>query len=798
MSNLEYRILTKILKEGTLHPALVAGLKEDYFEDIESRQIWRFFNQHWYNQNTFRTIPTLESIQRKWPSFQPTGEGREALTALIEDLRSRSLDLDAKRIAAEFEELVTFDTSCDAIRKMRDKINELLSKAEKSEEYTIKDVVKYAKEHYANAKSGAVYGIPWPWDCLTHDTLGKRKGNLIVFYARMKSMKCVCAGQKIMTPSGLLEPIEKLDEVTWVPSYTASNGKIRVAKARRVVSGVKECVEVKTESGLKLRTSEDHLYMTPGGKYKRIRHLKPGNYVATSRRLPDWTVTKTLSCDYAFWFGRNHQYKQDVLRCLFSSDRYTIAQYLLGLMDVDASMSERRAVWVMPHEELAYDIQHFLMRFGVRGYIENGKNEFRVVVRQCCQLGGLVRYITDTPWVKAEREFLLSLMDLVSLQSSDPSSEKDRGPDDDIIWERIESITSIGEVPCYDICIEDGQDPNFVVEGFIVHNTWLTLHCAVHDYMVNNCRVLIWSREMSKEDLCLRVASLMARVDYQLFKKGRLPPRKEKEMFDVLQTLLDQEDDLDGKEMREGASKGRRHMLLLAGRNVPKDTASLQVVIDKYQPSIVYLDSFYHMDPTGASNKMQRWERLAKLSEIIKAMAQDNDIPFVAVHQANRLGEKTHGNTLADLADTDVLGREADLIMRILKRRGKELYEDEYEVVKDNPEPVAPSPRVFRKKGPEIVLESRAPTTEDDAPRVGAELAIVLGGNREGVLEALTVHAVPGYNFSLISSDYSTQEISQWLKEDEEPKPLKAAPRPEKEADGKFNKNAFRQYLKSN
>ena len=54
----------------------------------------------------------------------------------------------------------------------------------------------------------------------------------------------------------------------------------------------------------------------------------------------------------------------------------------------------------------------------------------------------------------------------------------------------------------------------------------------------------------------------------------------------------------------------------------------------------------------------------------------------------------------------------------------------------------------------------------DSAPRVGAEIALILGGNREGVLEAFTIHAIPGYNFQLISARYSTEEIKKWLTED--------------------------------
>ncbi len=65
---------------------------------------------------------------------------------------------------------------------------------------------------------------------------------------------------------------------------------------------------------------------------------------------------------------------------------------------------------------------------------------------------------------------------------------------------------------------------------------------------------------------------------------------------------------------------------------------------------------------------------------------------------------------------------------------------------------------------------------DEEAPRKGAELAIVLPGNREGVLDAFTIHAVPGYNFEFISKDYTVAQIEEWIKEDKEAEKKKDAP----------------------
>jgi intein/homing endonuclease len=939
MAALEYRILSKILENKSLQEALKTGLSEDQFKDPESRQIWRHLRRHWYNRATAKTLPSLRAIQDRWPSFKMvsiSGDEDAPISALIHDLKLKTFESDARSLASYFQELVEEDPQ-EAVRAMQSHLTDITRQFRQSQHLGVREIIEHAKEHYKTAQDGMIYGLHWPWPCLTEDTLGKRPGDFIVFYARMKQMKCVCEGQRIMTPADGMVPIEDLPELTEVPSYTETTGKIRWAKARRVKSGTKDCVEVTTASGLKLRTSRDHLYMVPGGSYKRIKDLSPGDYIATARSIPeplsglskfsvddanflgllvgDGNYTRSevqfttedehilqlvrshasrfgamvKNCDrpieyritYPVW-GVNpildlirdagiHGHKAEskrVPRGIFGSSTLAVCSFLAGYLDTDGHVGEKLVTWSSASKELLLDVQHLLMRIGVRGsisgvhtnhdtdafllnvhsqeqaqilfqrlypYIVSWKKE--ALHKLATRKRKTKRNLDGVPYTKELYEKILtekgshhwpktgksyfdrtklfskltgciSRQFLKRLADKFDSDELRFEATPEVIWDPIKSVEEIGKVPCYDICIEDGLDPNFVVEGFVVHNTWLMLYCAVHDYLENNARVLIWSREMNKEKCCLRLASLFARVDYQLFKKGKLPQAVQRRAWQAFEKLMDEGfGDYDAKD--EDGNLVQRQMILLCGRDAPKSMNEVQGFIQEYQPDIGYLDSFYHMETANMHGIRQRWHRFAVLSEDTKSLAEEECIPIVAVHQANRLGDKTFGNTMSDIADTDVLAREADLIMRVLKRAGQALHEDDYEVAieqerlataarrAEKNRPGRPRIKVPKRLEEEERLRKLAEIDDEEAPRIGAELALVLPGNREGVLNALTIHAVPGYNFELIGSDYSLSQIEEWIKENEAEKSTEATAtsgkrgKPDKP---KFNKDTFKKW----
>jgi len=906
MAALEDRVLTKVLKSGSFQEVVKRGLCEEHFLNPDSRMIFRFLKQHWYNPNTNGTLPTIQRVRQRWPAFTLTATSQDeegVLTALIDELKMKAFESDVWSMSEYFKELVEEDP-VNAIQVLKKRLLEIevkLNTGEQSNGMGVQEILSMAKEHYEGAQTGAIFGVPWPWQCLTEDTLGKRGGDFVVFYGRMKSMKCVCEGQRVMMPDGALLPIEEVPELCKAPSFTETTGRIRMAKARRVVSGTKDSVEVVTESGLRLRTSKDHLYMVPGGKYRRIKDLRVGNHVATARSLPEWSPDKDqVTPEDAHLLGllvgdgnytradqdvlqalRRHAARHNCVltvgarpiefrvrreatekhnkvltllkdlgihgskgpekripRAVFTSSRESIAAFIAGYLDTDGHV-KKVVRWESASQGLIGDLQHLLLRFGIRARANQATTNYgteaysltvytkkdaqtldRVVgpflsserKRKALTTLGVVtgptRVNTDAiPWTKELESTIiaakqgyewpksgLSKMDksklfqsgrisrrlLTKLAEAFDSDELRNVANQDIAWERIKSITPIGQVPCYDICIEDGQDPNFVVEGFVVHNTWILLYCAAVDYLNHNKRVLIWSKEMSPLKLGLRLATLLSRVDYQLFKKGLLPPKMREHCFAVLESLTTGRVKHD---LRRGAAAGMRDLLMLAGRQAPRSLEGLKEKVEEFEPDVIYLDSFYHMDSLRSEQITVRWQRVATMAEDVKAYAEDVHLPIVAVHQANRLGEKTYGNTLADLADADVIAREADLIIRVLKSPGyiglhEEDYEEEFvRVLRDAK--AAPSP--IRRRLPRIKLgvsevdDKRTVNSylmdklsaEAGIKRVGGELALVMGGNREGTLEAFTIKAIPSYNFSLITDKPDMKRIKDWMKIDD-------------------------------
>lgn len=508
MAALEFRILTNILMDQSLGEALKTGLVEDHFKDPDARMIYQFIYGHWFKPSTYKSVPTLGAIQRRFPSFQPTAEDPNehgALRALINELKVSSFETNVRGLAHAFYEWVDADPY-EAAVKLKQAIDGVLRETSEAQTLDVDDIVDAAEKHYRDAQLGLIYGVPWPWEILTEDTLGKRPGDFIVLYGRMKTMK-----------------------------------------------------------------------------------------------------------------------------------------------------------------------------------------------------------------------------------------------------------------------------------------TWVALYCAAVDYLEHNCRVAIWSKEMAKEKLTLRLAALFAKADYQLFKKGKLPKKLERRVMQALHELRTVTKNEDGTSNLQG---GKRDIMLMCGRDAPRTVEELKSVLTAFRPDVVYLDSFYHLDSARA-NSNQRWQRIAALAEDIKELAEELRVPIVAVHQANRLGEKTHGNTLADVADADVIAREADLIMRvIMKKGGRGLREEDYEIAAEEEareaRPVQPkigprfTPRPIIKPGtltvepvqpkevePDpVVAENVQRIREMDTGRTGAELALVLGGNREGTLEAFTIFAVPGYNFKVSNMNCSEEDIRKWIEKD--------------------------------
>jgi hypothetical protein len=328
--------------------------------------------------------------------------------------------------------------------------------------------------------------------------------------------------------------------------------------------------------------------------------------------------------------------------------------------------------------------------------------------------------------------------------------------------------------------------------------TWVLLKCAVDDYLINKQRVLLWSREMGPEKLKLRLGSIMAKVDYQCLKKGDLPKplfKRAMRTLEGLSVLMDRSPE----ELVAGANRGTEDIIVLAGRDAPRTLSEFRAAIDMYQPDIVYVDSFYHMESDRVKANMQHWNKILLLAEDLKEAALDFEIPFVIAGQANKEGEKMTGESLVDMAGADAISREADLVIRIIRKRGNELWEDDYEAYWEAEEkglvratdrmaaraglriqiPTQPKQVAKPKLMPALQIPTKKSAIPEKAlsngkmqpkslrrPRICAELALMPSGNREGTLEGFIIRATPGYDMDTVLRDnVSPDDVKEWIRE---------------------------------
>ena len=91
---------------------------------------------------------------------------------------------------------------------------------------------------------------------------------------------------------------------------------------------------------------------------------------------------------------------------------------------------------------------------------------------------------------------------------------------EDLYWDEIISIESVGVDDVYDLSVPDGH--NFILEDFVVHNSALMGDFALNAAVKQKSPVVIFSLEMSRNEIVQRFLSSEAKVDSQRIRKGSL------------------------------------------------------------------------------------------------------------------------------------------------------------------------------------------------------------------------------------------------------------------------------------
>jgi replicative DNA helicase len=192
-----------------------------------------------------------------------------------------------------------------------------------------------------------------------------------------------------------------------------------------------------------------------------------------------------------------------------------------------------------------------------------------------------------------------------------------------------------------------------VANDVCVHNTALCLNMASHAALRGDVGVGVFSLEMSKEQLAMRMLCAEARVDLARVRTGHLTEREFPRLAMAAGRLADAPiyiDDTPALTALELRAKARR---------LRRDPAT--------KLGLVIVDYLQLM--RSAEGKDSREQEISEISRSLKALAKELQVPVVALSQLNRQveGRNPPKPRLADLRESGAIEQDADVIMFIYR-----------------------------------------------------------------------------------------------------------------------------------
>ncbi len=220
----------------------------------------------------------------------------------------------------------------------------------------------------------------------------------------------------------------------------------------------------------------------------------------------------------------------------------------------------------------------------------------------------------------------------------------------EIYWDEIVSIEYAGEKQVYDLTIPETH--NFVANDICVHNTALCLTLAQNAAISERAVVAVFSLEMSKEQLVMRMLSSEARVDAHRFRTGYLTRDEWGRLAEAIGTLSNARifiDDTPGISVLEMRAKSRR------------------LFTEQKQLDLIVVDYLQLM--SGGKRIESRQQEVSQISRELKGLAKELNVPIVALSQLSRAPEARNPPRpmMSDLRESGSIEQDADVVAFIYR-----------------------------------------------------------------------------------------------------------------------------------
>jgi replicative DNA helicase len=184
--------------------------------------------------------------------------------------------------------------------------------------------------------------------------------------------------------------------------------------------------------------------------------------------------------------------------------------------------------------------------------------------------------------------------------------------------------------------------------------TALALNIAAHSAVKHNLAVAIFSLEMTKESVAERLICAEAEIPFNKLRSGKLSREEWTKLTTALGPLFEGPiyiDDSAALPILELKAKARRL----------KAEVPLGLLVIDYIQLI--------QPPRGDRSQRNRQQEISDISQALKALAKELNLPVVAVSQLSRLPERRDNKKpeLADLRESGALEQDADLVLLLFR-----------------------------------------------------------------------------------------------------------------------------------
>jgi replicative DNA helicase len=487
-------------------------------------------------------------------------------------------------------------------------------------------------------------------------TGGFQRSDLIIIAGRPSMGKCLAYDSQIVLADGSIKTIQELYHQQQAEILTLNNNwQFSLTKPSAYVDdGIKPVFKVTTRLGRSIETTITHPYLTLEG-WKKLAEIEVGNKIAVPYLIPIFGK-ELLAEDRLKNLGEESQaYSKNphsiIPTFIFQLSQSQVQRFLCDLLNDDTWVSATTGdgLWIgysAMSEKLVKQIQHLLLRFGVVSIIQLRsiepeypyKFEWRLNISD---FRSSMAFVNNFGFPDEVYEEGMTTSENRTWEQLDHNSQ--------IYWDEIVSIEYTGEKQVYDLTIPDTH--NFVANDICVHNTAISLNIAYNMARLHKLPVLVFSLEMSKDQLVQRLIASEAGVDSNRLRAGRISPNEWDSVYKAVDRISELPIYID-----DNASMMLMEMRSQARKLQAEHGGTL---------GLIMIDYLQLME--GSSDN--RVQEISKITRGLKGLARELQVPLIALSQLSR-GVEARNNKrpmMSDLRESGSIEQDADLIIMLYR-----------------------------------------------------------------------------------------------------------------------------------